>query len=149
MAIFVAIDGPPGLPQIVPWHRWSHLSSIFVIFILDSCCWFCSASLFYVTDWRGVQMECGTPLICYPEMMSYYIYNYTACAIHQSNPLDQTISSYHIEGNISGRKLWRMTINLPKFDSPIFISTWFFMCEHLAVLVLSLENADPSLLQTS
>ena len=32
-------------------------------------------------------------------------------------------NKYRIEGNIGGEKHWRMTINLPKFDSPIFIST--------------------------
>ena len=39
---------------------------------------------------------------------------------------------YRIEGNIGGGKLWRIwrvTINLPKFDSPIFILMGVLTCE--------------------
>ena len=49
---------------------------------------------------------------------------------------------YRIEGNIGGGKLWRIwrvTINSSKFDSPIFILMRVLMCEQSAVFSIRLK----------
>ena len=56
---------------------------------------------------------------------------------------DSECSNYCIEGNIGGGKLWRIwrvTINLSKFDSPIFILMRVLTCEQSAVF--SIKNVD-------
>ena len=71
----------------------------------------------------------------FPDSMSDNFYhNYTYSRISSqylskvtfSSFLSHGILDYCIEGNIGGEKLcqiWRMTINSPKFNSPIFIPT--------------------------